>query len=128
MAPKRKQAPADQGEAQYLSKAKEICQKKVEETRNKIEHKRARVGEKIVHKAVEHRQHLEQYLEKTQLNVSNITDSMTTSDKMFAQLLKKIESVKSKMSTVDKKAADFTTYTNKFNRDVKKEYHALVES
>ena len=47
MAPKRKQPPADQGEAQYLSKAKEICQKKVEETRDKIEHKRARVGEKM---------------------------------------------------------------------------------
>ena len=53
MAPKRKQVPANDDNAapsQYITEAKAISQKKLDVTNAAIQHKRARVGEKIVNK------------------------------------------------------------------------------
>ena len=54
MAPKRKQVvpPSDHEDVppQYFDQAKATCQNKLEETAEKIQHKRARTGEKIVNK------------------------------------------------------------------------------
>ena len=66
-------------------------------------------------------------MEKSQLNVANISDSMTTEEKQFSQLLKKIENVKSKLS-FEKRAADLTTFTTKYLKDSKKDFVVLIES
>ena len=60
--------------------------------------------------------------------MANISDSMSNEDKQFSQLLKKVENVRSKLSSIDKRAAELTAYTAKYIKDSKKEFLALLES